>query len=165
MVSDSFPRGPQSVGEHAGSGQKSDTVGTFKPAAICIGPVLDETSTLQCDIIAISARKAFLAIPMTLAGSARVITETSPASEEFPIARIWMSSLRRRSSASSAYRSAFQLGADLPLPGLSPISRIPGLKPRDSRTRSPLTFSSSDKNTSTARPSSRMSILRPRSRQ
>ncbi len=37
---DRFPRGPHNSGEQAGSGQKRETVGTLRAAAICIGPVL-----------------------------------------------------------------------------------------------------------------------------
>ena len=40
----SLPKGPQRAGSQAGKGQKRDKVGTFKAAAMCMGPVLADTS-------------------------------------------------------------------------------------------------------------------------
>jgi len=51
-------------------GQKSETVGTPSAAAMCIGPVLDETRTSRCEITAITRRRG--RSPM------RIVTRSDP---------------------------------------------------------------------------------------
>ena len=88
-ISDRFPFGPHNSTEAAVMRQNIDTVGTSRLAAMCIGPVLDDTTTDDVAMIAMSSRSAILPMRFTSRGEWRAAKAgENPTSLALPVTTI-----------------------------------------------------------------------------